>query len=71
MGSVRRSSLQVYMDYMAELKALENQRRGLEADAANVDSPVHWAAIKAIAEIALAIAAIVRKLKRRKRKRTA
>ncbi len=69
MGMLRRSSLQVYMDFMARLKALEKQRKGLEKDAADVSSPIHWAAIKAIAAIALQIAAIVRQLKRPKRKK--
>jgi len=69
MGMLRRSSLQVYMDYMARLKALEKQRKVLEKDAADVTSPIHWAAIKAIAQIALAIAAIVRQLRRPKRKK--
>ncbi len=57
------------MDYLAKLKALEKQRKALEKDAANIDSPFHWAALKAIAEIALTIASIVRRLKRPKRKK--
>ena len=69
MGAIRRSSLQVYLDFMARLKVLEKQRKSLEKDAADTASPFHWAALKAIAEIAIMIASIIRQLKRPKRKK--
>ncbi len=65
----RRSSLQVALDRLNELKRLEKQKKALEKDAADISNPFHFAAIAAVAKIAIAIATIVRAIRRHRPKK--
>ena len=56
---LRRTSLQVATDRLAELKRLEKLKVALEKDAAQVQHPFHWAAVVAVAKVAAKIATIV------------
>ena len=69
MKGIRRSSLQVQLDNIKRLKALEKQKAELEKVAADTSKPIHLAAIVAVAKIALQIATIVRAIKRLTRRK--
>lgn len=69
MGSQRRSSLEVAEAQIAKLNELEKKKARYEKLAADTSKPIHWAAIKAVAAIAIQIASIVKALKRRKKRK--
>jgi len=70
MAKTRRTSLEVTEEQIAKLAELEARKVALEKTLAkNLNSPIHWALVKAIAEIALLIANVVRAIRRRGKKR--
>lgn len=69
MKGIRRTSLQVQLDNITKLRALEKQKAGLEKIAADTSKPIHLAAILAVAKVALQIATIVRAIKRLTRRK--
>lgn len=70
MVRTRRSSLEVTEAQMQKLEELEARKAKLQAQLAkNLNKPIHLALIKAIAEVALLITAVVRAIRRRGKKR--
>ncbi len=70
MAKTRRSSLEVTESQLAQLEDLEARKEKLEKLLAkNLHKPIHYALVKAIAEVALMIVSVVRALKRRGKKR--
>ncbi len=63
MKGIRRSSLQVQLDNIKKLTALEKEQVRLQKIADDTSKPIHLAAIVAVAKIAATIATIVRAIK--------
>jgi len=70
MVKTRRTSLEVTQAQLRELEQLEKLKAKYEKQLkSDAGKPVHWALIRAIAEVAVSIAAIVKSIKRRSKKR--
>jgi len=70
MTRIRRTSLEVTLDELSNLERLEKLKAKYEKELEkNAGKPIHWALIKAVAEVTAMIVSIVRAIKRRSKKR--
>ena len=69
MAGIRRSSLQVALDRVAELEKLEKQKAVMEKKLKTATNPISLALVVGIAKLGLTIAAIGNAIKRSKKRR--